>query len=270
MANETLFSVLTEAVNHYRQFGFTSQAELNAWVQRIRGIGLKALQTPAQTEKQLKQALTNRYSQLVTHHGVLRSMPEIARATVERVKPKLRRDLDRRIMASANLIKLNRDEAISNTLRRFQGWATSIPAGGSKIVDPKAKKDDIRKPLAQMDFIQRRVVVDQTHKLVDSIHKIVAEEGGALAARWHSPWRRKGYDYRKDHKERDEHVYAVRGNWALEKGLMKPGPDGYTDEIERPGEFVFCSCSYEYIFTLRKLPDNMLTKAGIYALPQRI
>jgi len=165
---------------------------------------------------------------------------------------------------------LNRAEAIDKTMRRFQGWATSIPAGGSRAVDVKAEKDDIRKAIGQMDFIERRVVIDQSHKLIATLNDIVAVENGALAAEWHSPWRRQGYNARKDHKERDLKVFAIRGNWAIEKGLMKPGPDGYTDEIEAPGQLVYCSCTYKYIFALRKLPVEMLTKSGMYALPEKV
>ena len=263
----SFFSEITQAVNHFRQYGFTSQTELDDWVARIRRSALLQLKTPAQTEAMLKQALVAKYESLVVRGGVLRNMPEVGRVTIDRVKPKLRAELDRRIMVSANLIKLNRQKAIDTTLQRFQGWATSVPAGGSRAVDVKEEKDDVRKALGQMDFIERRVVIDQTHKLAATINDVVAVDAGALAVEWHSPWRRPGYDYRKDHKERDLKVYAIRGNWALEQGKMKAGPAGYYDEITHVGEEVFCSCTAKYIFALRKLPPDMLTKAGLYALP---
>lgn len=263
----SFYEEITAAINHFQAFGFKSQAQLEEWVARIRRSALLALQSPEKTEAELRRALGDRYRNLVTRGAILNSMPEVSRMTLERVKPKLRRELDRRILASANLISLNRQEAVDTTLRRFQGWATSIPVGGSQVVDKRAEKESIRKPLAKMTFIQRRVVIDQTHKLVDAIRDVVAVDAGALAARWHSPWRKQGYAYRVDHKERDELVYAVRGNWAIDKGLMKPGPNGYTDQIERPGEFVFCACSYQYIFSLAKLPPDMLTKAGTFAIP---
>jgi len=50
---------------------------------------------------------------------------------------------------------------------------------------------------------------------------------------------------------------------------MKAGPNGYYDEITQVGEEVYCSCTAEYIFALRKLPVEMLTKAGMYAIPAR-
>lgn len=263
----SFFADVTAAVNHFKQYGFTSQTELDDWIARIRRSALLQLKTPAETEAMLKRALTAKYEALVTRGGVLRNMPEVGRVSIDRVKPKLRAELDRRIMVSANLIKLNRQKAIDTTLQRFQGWATSIPVGGSRAVDQKEEKDDIRKSLAQMDFIERRVVVDQTHKLAAAINDVVAVDNGALAVEWHSPWRRPGYDYRKDHKERDLKVYAIRGCWALEQGKMRAGEAGYYDEITHVGEEVSCSCTAKFIFALRKLPADMLTKAGMYALP---
>lgn len=263
----TFFSDLTEAVNHFRQYGFTSQTELDDWVARIRRSAFLQLKTPAETEAMLKRSLISKYESLVVKNGVLRNMPEVGRVRLDKVKPKLRAELDRRIMVSANLIKLNRQKAIDTTLQRFQGWATAIPEGGSRAVDSKDTKDDIRKSLGSMDFIERRVVVDQTHKLAAAINDIVAVDNGALAMEWHSPWRRPGYDFRKDHKARDMKIYTIRGNWAMEKGLMKVGEAGYYDEITHVGEEVFCSCAARFIFALRKLPPDMLTKAGMYALP---
>jgi len=263
----TFYQEVSAAISHFQAFGFTSQAQLDQWVGRIRRAALLQLKPPAETERELKRVLGDRYKHLVTKAGILNSMPEVSRYTLEKVKPKLRKELDRRIMASANLISLNRQEAVSTTLRRFQGWATSIPVGGSRAVDKQAEKDAIRKPLSQMTFIERRVVIDQTHKLIGAIRDITATDAGAIALIWHSPWRRPGYDYRDTHKARDEKIYAIRGNWAIEKGLMKAGPNGYYDEITAVGEEVYCSCNAQYLFSLSRLPPEFLTKAGMYALP---
>ena len=186
----------------------------------------------------------------------------VERFTIERIKPSLRAELDRRILASASLIRLNRDAAIEKTIQRFQGWATSIPKGGSGAVAKRETKDDIRKSLAQLPFEERRVLIDQGHKLTSSISEILATDGGAIAGVWRSHWRQSGYDYRVDHKDRDEKVYTVRDNWAMQAGLMKVGRAGYTDDITKPGEEVFCRCYYSYLYHLRDLPASMLTAKG--------
>lgn len=191
----------------------------------------------------------------------------VSRFTLNYLEPKLRAELDRRIMASANLIKLNRTQAIDKTLQRFSGWATSIPpvseisAGlsASSRSGVLATSQSIAKSARQIDFEQRRVMIDQSHKLVANIDNIIATHGGAIAAVWHSHWRQPNYQYREPHKDRDLNVYAIRGNWALKKGFMARGEAGYLDDITQPGEEVFCRCYLTYIYNVRSLPDAMKT-----------
>lgn len=146
--------------------------------------------------------------------------------------------------------------------QRFSGWASSVPEGGSKAVSLSEVKESVGKPLKQLPFEERRVMIDQGAKFASTLNDIIANDNGAIAAVWHSHWRRAGYNYRKDHKERDMHVYTIRGNWALEKGLMKPNDAGYTDRITQPAEEPFCQCNYQYIYNLRDLPEEMLTQKG--------
>ena len=147
-------------------------------------------------------------------------------------------------------------------MRRFEGWATSIPEGGSKSVDKKKEKESIRKSITKVSFQNRRVTIDQSQKFAASLNAVIANNNGAIAATWHSRWRTAGYDYREDHKERDEKVYAIADNWAIKQGLMKAGSGGYTQDITQPAEEVFCQCRYTYIYSLDYLPDEMLTDKG--------
>jgi hypothetical protein len=165
-------------------------------------------------------------------------------------------------MASANLIKLNREKAIQSTLQRFSGWATSIPAGGSNVQDKPEVKSDVSKSLKQLPFEERRVAIDQGHKLISAINDIVAQDGGAIAAVWHSNWRQQNYNYREDHRERDRKVYLIRDSWAHKAGLVKPGKVGYTDEITQPAEEPMCRCFYLFVYSLEDLPADMLTEKG--------
>ena len=132
-------------------------------------------------EQMLKDALAAVYDRLVEKGDVVRLHPGIPRFTLERLKPQLRAELDRRILASADLIRLNRKNSIEKTLQRFVGWSTSIPKGGSDVVDKAAEKKKIRKSLAQLPFEERRVLIDQGHKLRASISEIVAKDGNAIA-----------------------------------------------------------------------------------------
>lgn len=93
------------------------------------------------------------------HYGI--SLLTALKITVEKLKPEFRKELDRRIFASANLIKLNREQAIEKTIQRFQGWVTSIPPDGVSEIDRREVKAGFQKSLKDMDFISRRVAIDQ-------------------------------------------------------------------------------------------------------------
>ena len=259
----TFFEVLTAAVNEFIEYGFDSKARLDNWIEQIRRAANSHLKSDSDMNAEMVKALRAAFTRLVTKGGLINK--NVSAFTVEKLKPQLRAELDRRIMASANLIKYNREQNILNVLRRFEGWATSIPAGGSNAVDRRKQKQDIKVSLGKMGFEQRRVIIDQTHKLVANINDIVATDNGAIAAKWHSHWRQANYNYRKDHKERDEMVYLIRNSWAQQKGLVKP-INGYTDDITAPGEEVYCRCSYVYLYNLRSLPKEMITQKGKEAL----
>ena len=265
-ASSDFYRLLTEAVAEFAEYGFTSMERVEYWSQRIRAAAFAALVPQQVLEAELRSALTTAYRREVDLGHILKRHNGVPTFTLDKIKPRLRNELDRRIMASANLIKLNRTEAVETTLRRFQGWATSIPAGGSDAVGKVETKQKIRKSLASLPFEERRVAINQAHKLVSDVSDIVANDNGAIAGEWESHWRQRGYDYREEHKERDRKVYLIRGTWAIQRRLVKAGPAGFMDEITKPGEEVFCRCRYRYLYDLDQLPANMLTDAGRNAL----
>ena len=262
----SFYDVLTRAIADMVEHGFDSAERVNFWTQQIKEAAERTTRSAAQMEQMLRDGLAMIYKRMVEKGQLVQFHKGVARFTLERVRPALRAELDRRIMASANLIKLNREQAIAKTLQRFQGWSTSLPAGGSDVASKAGAKEDIRKSLAGLPFEERRVLIDQGHKLRSSLSDILAKDGAAIAATWHSHWRQANYNYREDHKERDGLVYALRGCWALEQGLIKAGPAGYADEITQPAEEPFCRCYFTYIYHLRSVPKDMLTSKGETAL----
>lgn len=264
----TFQEVLTEAVNDLAEHGFDNVERIAVWQERLRRAAEQYSGVPSAAESMVSQSLAAMYKKMIEHGGILKYHPEVARFTLQKLAPHLRLELDRRILASADLIKLNRTESINKTLRRFSGWATSIPAGGSDVVDKRDVKNNVFRALKQLPYEERRVAIDQGHKLRASLSDIVAMDNNAIAVEWHSHYRQAGYNYREDHKERDKHVYAIRGNWAIDRGLMKAGPNGYYDEITAVGEEVFCRCYAVYKYNLRQLPDEMLTQKGKLALSE--
>jgi hypothetical protein len=232
--------ILAEAVEELMETGFDSMERVEAWTRKLREAARRMLISPEKLDELLRERLASIYRRMVERDGILRYNPGVERFTYQRIKPKLRAELDRRIMASANLIRLNRDEAIEKTLKRFQGWSTSLPKGGVSRETRAEVKANVRKSVRALPFEERRVLVDQGHKLVAAINDVIAVDGGAIAGRWRSNFRQPGYDYREDHRERDDKVYLIRNSWAQRAGLVKPGRPGYSDDVTQPGQEVFC------------------------------
>lgn len=260
------YETIQAAVADIEAHGFDSTARIEGWIARMEMAARQSMVPEHVVQETMTRAMHGIYRKMVEGGGYTQVHKGISRFTVDRLKPRLRAELDRRIMANASLIKLNRDRMIEQTKQRFAGWSTSIPAGGSKAVDTNDIKANLKKSFSALPFEERRVLIDQSHKLTSDINNIIAVDGGAIAAEWHSHYRQAGYNARPDHKARDGKIYLIRGNWAIEKGLVKKGPNGYTDDITKPGEEVFCRCSYRYLYNLRDLPSDLLTAKGQAAL----
>lgn len=257
---------ITAAIKDLEENGYDSQARVDSWMSAIEKAAREAMVPEVQIQDLLNRTIRGIYTRMVERGGALALHKGISSFKLEMVKPSLRAELDRRIMASASLIKLNREQMIAKTNQRFMGWATSIPAGGSKAVDKADVKEDLRKALKQLPYEERRVLIDQGHKFTAALNNIIAVDGGAIAVEWHSHFRQPGYNYRPDHKERDGKVYLIRDNWAQQKGLVKPGKASYYDTVTAVAEEIFCRCNAVYIYSLRSLPEDMLTEKGREAL----
>lgn len=254
---------LSEAIHHFLDHGYLSQGELDYWLRILKEAAERELPGDETLRRQMRESLEDRYQSFVERGQITKLVPRVQRYTIDKVKPHLRAELDRRILASVDLIKLNRKAAVEKTLQRFSGWSTSIPAGGGVSEESfREAKASIGKSIKQVRFEERRVAIDQGHKLIANVADIVAREAGAIAGEWNSHWRQPGYDYREDHKERDERIYAIRGNWAIKAGLMKVGSAGYLDDITQAGQEPLCRCFVRYITTPDQLPDDMLTRKG--------
>jgi hypothetical protein len=264
----TFSEVLTAAVAEMSRAGYQSEAQVQGWLQRIRYAAQAEMISDAGVLEQMRMAMGAVY-QRETARGFSETNPGVGRFTVQMLTPRMQAEMERRVRASADLIKLNKQEAVERTLSRFQGWCTSIPKGGSDVVDKRAIKAELAKPTREVRYQARRVSIDQGAKLTSALSEIVAQASGAIAGKWRHIAPRAGYQPRRAHVERNGLFYAVRGCWAIEQGLMK-AVWGYTDEITAPAEEVFCSCKYVWISTLANLPDEMLTVRGReYLVAQR-
>jgi len=262
----TFDEVIAEAVAWFVEHGFKNEAEYRDWESRLASAIDEKMRVPGFDQRVLHDHLESIFRRLVEQGTILKYHGGVKKFTIDRISPHLRAELTKRIMASADLIKLNRRKMRELTMQRFAGWATSVPAGGASEADKRKIKAEIAKPLKQLPFHERRVLIDQGHKLSASISAVLAKDAGAIAGKWFSHFRQANYNYREDHKERDGHIWLMRGSWAVEKGFVKPGPMGWADTITQPAEEPFCRCKWQFLYHLRQMPEEMLTKAGKEAL----
>ena len=257
-----LNEILSAAIQWFAEHGYKDAASLDYWAQRIRAV--LGMMTGKPAHQLAAQSLELAYKR------ALRTAPKyhtgIDKSSINNIESKLRPLLQARIMASADLIKLNREQAVEITMRRFAGWASSQPPGGSPVA-LREVKGQIGKRLQQSTFEERRMLIDQGHKLASAVNQTIAEGNGAIAAQWHHV-HEANYDARPEHVARDGKVYLIRDSWAHQKGLVKPNAQGYMDDIDKPSELPFCRCKATYMYALSRLPDDMLTAKGRELLEQ--
>ncbi len=263
MDNPRLSPLLAEAIREFSERGYTSEADLHDWLLRLAAAIEREVPTDAELRRALSFALDRVFAKGTKLRTLAQYVPVVTRYGVDRVQPTLRAELDRRIFAGIELIKLNKRTATQRTLQRFSGWVSSMPAGGSPV-KIRELAQEITKPLRQIKYEARRVAIDQGHKLNAAVAHVVAKGNGAVAAIWHDRGQNDhSYDARPAHLARSGKLFLIRGSWAQDDGLvMRRGGVQYTDEIEQPAEMVFCSCYYEYVTSPRALPDDVLTVKG--------
>jgi len=146
----------------------------------------------------------------------------------------------------------------------LQQFLEQVPIGGTKDKAIKSRIAEIKKGLRSLTEWDRFFYVHKARSFPAEVDCLFALEGNPIAAIWdYSPTDEQG-DYPKiyDHKQRHDLVYVVRGNWAITKGLMNEGANGYLDEITRPSQEVGCMCHLRWLYSIRDLPKNMVTEKG--------
>lgn len=257
----TFRQLLAQAIADIAETGYISREAIDAWIIRLRNAAEREFGPEEYIHRDMARALGAIFDRL-DRGKIADFVPGVSRYKLAMIKPQLHAELDRRIMAATDLIKLRRGEAVDRTLARLLGWSTSIPPGGDETIDKHETRTHIGESIARFKFERRRVDIDQSQKLIANISDIVAKDAGAIAGIWHSHGEHDtSYDARKDHLARANKIYVVRDSWARHEGLVTKGA-GYTDEITAPAQEPFCRCWYEWILSPRQLPDTLLTTRG--------
>ncbi len=254
-------ALLLEGLQKFATSGYASEGDLQNWLRRLTAALEFDLPTDDESRSMLRRILDAVYAREV-RGGIARVVPGVSRYTIDRVAPHLRAELDRRIFAGVELIKLNKRAATQKTLQRFSGWVSSVPPTGAITTDLRSVAREIAKPASRIKFEARRVAIDQGRKLSAAVAHVVATGAGAIGAIWHDRGQLDhGYDARPEHLARSGKLFLVRDSWAMEQGLVRRGGP-YTDEIEQPAEMVYCACYWEYLTTPYDLPRRLLTRRG--------
>ncbi|CAI3954065.1 unnamed protein product [Commensalibacter communis] len=173
--------------------------------------------------------------------------------------------LNERILFSVSLIKDNRESQVKKTLQRFNGWVSAVPTDGiTKAKEsPREAVRAILKPLVQRPFEERRVLIDQGHKLSASINDAIALDNNVIAVKWNSHWHELNYHYRQDHKERDKKLFFYKDNYFVQNGFIKKTDILYINDVDGFGQKPFCRCYGTYYCSLMDIPKEYLTKKGM-------
>ena len=104
--------VLSAAIADLAEHGFDSIERVERWMRELRLAAERSLISPASLEQQLRNSLAAIYRRMVDKGAILKRSPGVERFTLDRVRPLLRAELDRRIVASANLIKRSEERRV--------------------------------------------------------------------------------------------------------------------------------------------------------------
>jgi len=283
-----LESVLTAAITDIAVNGFNSEITINRWLMRLQN-ALKnySVNLPAArslVEKSMTQAFERHF---FDSHGnpsgkFLERNKGIDAFTLQRLKPKARSKLQERIVQNASLIVLERDAAVADTLKRFQGWTTGQVAAKQLLTKTQIKEQAklLIKPIsdAPTDFIPRRRAIDQNAKMVAAVNDVIADDGGALAMTWHQNWsanprnaenagKKHRLDPDRNHEQFDNKTFIRRESWAVKEGFLKKGDLPFLEDLQvMPGQNVYCGCtaSYDYSLTaLHRIRPDAFTQKGL-------
>lgn len=254
----TLADIIRQAVHDVVQNGF-SWDRLKLWQGRIE-MALQIYRSTTSSERRISKGLLDLFLRKTSPIALSKVHKGVDRITLSMIATRSRSLLDDRIMASADLIRLNRERSIARTLDRFSGWATSIPTTGSSQ-NVGETISHIAKPLRSMSFEERRLFIDQGHKLISNVNHVIALQTDAIAGMWRHV-HQANYDGRPEHEALDGKWFVFKDGWAYREGFITKG-DGFIEEIEEmPAMAPFCRCWMSYSRGLRTVPVSLLTAKG--------
>jgi hypothetical protein len=187
----------------------------------------------------------------------------------EELVPKTLQEIEveaKRKKLNPNLIPKMRKKPVYETkFFRKKLPSTGIPKYERRDFEKESKK--IEEPVQSLRFKERRVAIDQGHKLNAAIAEVTAYSNNAIGFTWRHHFSK---NPRPDHEELDGVVLLFKNSWAVVQGLVKAGKGGWAEDLGfRPAQEINCRCTGDYITSLRELyrrAPECLTKKGLKVL----
>ena len=268
MPNAVSFDeVLTEAVNYFVMRGFDDPDSLTYWSKRLEIAARKELMSTTALRRNMKDALAAEYRRQIERGLILSYHAGLSKQALVTLRADLKLILAKRLSAANALVTLNREEDIAATLRKFTGWASSLPSSSSLNANRSEIRHDIKRALVSAKHRESNLVLDQRHKLHAGLNAAIAQGGGAIGAIWVSHHTIANYDYREIHRDlaiESQHTpFLIRNSWAHKQGLLNATGAKFTDQLEhQPGQLPHCKCQFQYLYTLNDLPSKLVRKAA--------
>lgn len=207
-----------------------------AEVKKVKGMPTRAIFGDAVNENQVVSSSGERVAG--GFPSLLATLTERCNGCIENYRKQSQLFCDRQIEKFQNLV--------FDFFRR-------VPAGGSKNKLLRSHISKINKQLRTLSKWPELFYIYKQTSFPAELEHVFALDGGAIAAIWHYSQADEEGEFQKtyDHRQRDNREYAARDNWAIGKGLMQPGSNGYLDEITLPKQEVGCCCYRVFVYPAR-------------------
>lgn len=133
-------------------------------------------------------------------------------------------------------------------------------------------------PIMKNPKVQEIVKKNSGYNALQKISMVEGKESKAIVARWDArvyfvkpedqEWADGMCCQVPSHKERHGTLYAIKGSWALKKGLITKGAGVVNLDDEHLFDNEGCICCFQFIQFLQDLPYSMLTEKGKQAILQ--
>ena len=165
--------LLREAAKHFTTSGYTSQSDINHWRVRLLTAAEQHLD-PEGARETIRRTLGKAFFKAIGEGRVAKRHGSVHKFTIDRLEPKLKDELERRMYAAQELLDGDKRATLERIHNRFLGLATA----GANPGEAQAAASAIGKAARDSRAQERMVAVDQTKKMVATLDEIIAKDGG--------------------------------------------------------------------------------------------